>query len=61
MRANEQLGQAEKMDRKKGEKQFLKGQILPYKNAHFSTFLKVLKNGGFDQQISPWKRGLQKK
>ena len=46
---------------KKAKKIISKGWILPYKNAHFSTFLEIFKTGNFDRQFSPWKRRLQKK
>ena len=39
-------------DYEKAKKHF-KGPILPYKNAHFSTFLEICKTGNFKRQISP--------
>ena len=38
---------------KKAKKIISKGRILPYKNAHFSTFLEIYKTGNFDRQFSP--------
>ena len=38
---------------KKAKKIISKGRILPYENAHFSTFLEICKTGDFDRQFSP--------
>ena len=45
----------------KAKKIISKGQILPYKNAHFSNFLEICKFGDFDRQISLLKRHVEKK
>ena len=39
--------------RKKVKKEMSRGQILPSKNGHFFTFLKMFKTGNIDQHISP--------
>ena len=38
----------------KAKKIISKGRILPYENAHFSSFSEFCKTGDFDRQISPW-------
>ena len=55
------LGRVENMGGEKANKIIFKGRIMPYENAHFSTFLEICKTGDFDRGISPWKRRLQKK